>query len=108
MENLAEESLTKNFSHNKVLDFIKEREIKKEDFPIIQKLFTFKRDLVIKLLHNIFNTYKNESGEELEYLANNAEGDSKDLYISMLEFYRKYDWSVCFHLVRVLEIVNNK
>jgi len=55
-------------------------------------------------LHNAFNMYKERSGENLESLIRTAKKDDKKKpYEVALNFYNKYDWSVGWNLVRILE-----
>jgi hypothetical protein len=88
----------------KFKDFIEFRKIKDEDFPLIEKMTTFPKELIIMELHNLFNMNHERSGEELErFIKNTTDEEKKDLYQSALNFYNKYGWATSYNLVRVLE-----
>lgn len=84
--------------------FLVNRNIATEDFPLIERLVTFPKDMIIANLHNMFNMNKERSGHELELSIKTTSDDThRELYETFLAFYNKYDWAVCFNLVRVLE-----
>ena len=84
--------------------FIKDRGVKPEDLSLIEKLALFPKDIIIMDLHNLFNTYHERSGRELERMIKN-ESDSQraELYEVMRQFYEKYGWGTGWHLERLLE-----
>ncbi|MEK7070792.1 MAG: hypothetical protein AAB966_03215 [Patescibacteria group bacterium] len=88
----------------KVKDFIQDRDIKPEDFYLIEKLSTFSKPDIIEGLHNLFNLSKERSGADLEGIIKNTKDDAKKaMYEVALKFYQKYDWIVSWNLIRVLE-----
>src|SRR3990167_5559088 len=85
-------------------EFIKDREIKPEDFYLIEELAFFPKDIIIMDLHNLFNTYHEKSGKELErMIQNESDSQRKKLYKVMKQFYEKYGWETSWHLERLLE-----
>src|SRR3989344_3473051 len=85
--------------------FIKQREIKPEDFWIIETLAQVPQDFLIRHFHNHFNLNHERSVEKLERYQKintltNAENEIYNLYI---EFTRKYDWMTSWHLNGILE-----
>jgi len=92
-------------SKREMQEFIKMREIDSEDFPLIEKLASFNKNLLIAGLHNMFNLSKEGSVKTLEHLIsldNNA-AERKELYQIALEFAKKYGWITSHHLIGVLE-----
>ncbi len=83
--------------------FIADRGIAPADFHLIDALATFPKDMINEGLHNIFNTYHEESAEELERMAENATGERKELYAAALQFCRVYGWAASWNLERLLE-----
>lgn len=92
------------FDRREVQDLIKSRHVKPEDFHLLEKLAGFPKDLIISELHNLFNMNHEKSGKELESMIEQARDDEqKDLFETMLRFYKNYDWTASYNLVRVLE-----
>jgi hypothetical protein len=90
----------------KMQDFIANRGIKPEDFHLIEALAAFPRDLIIMELHNVFNTYQEESAQQLEAWIGIARDETrKALFTAALEFFEAYpkDWTVAWNLERILE-----
>lgn len=84
--------------------FIENRKIRPEDFSLLEELSRFPRDLIIECLHNHFNMNRERSEKELLNLLTHEKGVlSKELYEKILSFLKKYDYSVCYNLVRILE-----
>ena len=87
-----------------ISSFIVNRNIESCDVVLINKLANFPKDLVIKDLHNLFNTDQDRSGEYLSRQIETTEDEmQKDLLVTVNEFYSKYGWQATYHLVRVLE-----
>jgi len=88
----------------KMQEFIKFRKVQSADFPLIEKLATFPKNLIIAELHNLFNLNQERSGQELASLQQQyQDSERKDLFATFKEFYDRYDYYVCLHLERVLE-----
>jgi hypothetical protein len=84
--------------------FIKDRGIHTEDFGLIEELAQFPNDLIIVNLHNVFNTYHERSGVELQRMMQAAHDDeSRRLCEAIFRFYEKYSWPASWNLVRLLE-----
>ncbi len=97
--------------------FIKNREIRTEDFYLIEKLASFPVNMVILELHNLFNMNRENSGAELESMIKDSRdrepsdewlamyrGASKtELLETISKFYKMYGWEASYNLVRVLE-----
>lgn len=104
MEDAPKTESASVLENQKVKDFIESREIRPEDFHLIEKMASFPKSVITLGLHNVFNTYHEESGRRLEAFAENAgTSEQKSLYDTALEFYSKYDWAVSWNLVRILE-----
>lgn len=104
---------------DRVKELIQNRDIKPEDFPLIEELAKFSNRLFIEMLHNTFNGQKAKSLQALESdikstqrKAEQLKGDSHlttkvSEQLALLElmkrFASKYDWTVCYNLVRVFE-----
>lgn len=88
-----------------VKDFIDNRRIKEEDWPLIERLAAFPKSHVIEWFHNWFNDDREKSGESLNAAVNSSfvNPKQKEMCVVWLELYQKYDWAVCYNLVRVLE-----
>ncbi|MFA6603479.1 MAG: hypothetical protein WCT10_01400 [Patescibacteria group bacterium] len=85
-------------------DFIRERQIRPEDLPLVEELAAFPKDLAIAELHNLFNANHERSGQALENLLLHAQdGQKKSLYGTALRFFQAYDWTVSYNLTRLLE-----
>jgi len=85
-------------------EFIKDRDVKPEDFYLIEELASFPKSMVIMELHNLFNTYHEKSGKELErMIQNESDSQRKELSEIMEQFYEKYGWETSWHLERLLE-----
>lgn len=88
----------------KIQDFIEFRKIKPEDFGLIEKLATFPKNLLIIELHNFFGFAREESASQLGNLAQHTkDAEKKELFETTLLFVKKYDWTACSNLIRVLE-----
>lgn len=91
-------------NQKEIQGFIKNRNIHPEDFHLIEELASFPNEMIIMEFHNLFNMYHERSGRELETMIRNTPNVSKKkLYETMKQFYQKYDWSVSWNLVRLLE-----
>ncbi len=104
---------------SRVKELIERREIKPEDFELLEELAAFPNRLFIELLHNMFNMNKDKSllvlereiesmkrrGEQIKGTAHDAEAFKQkfELLETMHIFASKYDWAVCYNLVRVFE-----
>jgi hypothetical protein len=87
-----------------IQEFITDRKIQPEDFHLIEKLAAFPKDLLIRELHNMFNSYKERSGRELKMCIEHAHSDEvRSLLETALTFYEKYDWAASWALIRNLE-----
>ena len=87
-----------------VIEFIEDRQIKPEDFYLIEQMALFSKNTIIEKLHNFFNLNRERSGAELQkMIVDTKEAKDRDLYVLVNEFYLKYDWAVSWNLVRVLE-----
>lgn len=116
MENPIEQS-GPILEHPKIKDFIKRFKIPAEDMETIEKLAAFDINLIIECLHNHFNLNHERSVRMLELEIQSVEDRKKgvspdmlsalnrkqELYETILPFARKYEWRVCFSLIRVLE-----
>ncbi|MFH1404950.1 MAG: hypothetical protein ABIH21_02520 [Patescibacteria group bacterium] len=98
---------------------IENRDIKQEDFPLLEELAEFPKEMFIELLHNHFNSYRERSLRELDVSL--AEQDrliernqdntvfiaqaeqNKKLLDAVKRFAEKYDWAVCYNMVRKYE-----
>jgi len=89
--------------------FIERRQIRPEDFYLIETLARFPTDLVIGDLHNMFNVHHGKSPGEIRKILSLAKEGSlhyvkrKTLLETILQFAEKYDWATCYNLVRILE-----
>jgi hypothetical protein len=84
--------------------FIEMRKIRPEDFPLLEKMAHFPKNLIIECLHNHFNMYRERSEKELiNALMYEKNEKIKKLYETFLSFLKKYDYSVCHNLIRILE-----
>lgn len=91
-------------ARSEIADFVGERAIKDEDIYLIEKLAAFPKNLIIRELHNLFSLSRENSGHELETLIQGAQEPTvKELLETMQLFYQKYNWAVCWNLVRILE-----
>ena len=87
-----------------IREFIEERGIRSEDFVIIEELATFPNQLVIELLHNLFNMNCERSADVLKHDIALTEREShRRLYALFQRFLAAYNWATCYNLVRVLE-----
>ena len=103
----------------RVKQLIERRKIDPEDFKLLEDLAEFPNAMFIELLHNMFNMNKDKSltvlereiesmkrrGEQLKGTAHDPEAFKKkvELLETMHVFASKYDWAVCYNLVRVFE-----
>lgn len=113
----AEEKEPSIIERKEMQKFIKNREIKPEDFYLIEKLAAFPVNMIILELHNFFNMSRENSKEELRRtIERSRDRDSSgeklsiyrgasrtELLETALKFCEKYDWAVSWNLVRVLE-----
>lgn len=97
--------------------FIKNREIRTEDFYLIEKIASFPVNMVILELHNLFNMNRENSGVELENMIKDSRdcvpsdeglpmyrGASRaELLETTSKFYKIYGWEASYNLIRVLE-----
>jgi len=91
-------------SRSEIADFIGERAIKSEDLFLIEKLVAVPKNLIIRELHNLFSLSRENSGQELETLIQRSQDPvTKELLGTMKLFHQKYNWAVCWNLVRILE-----
>lgn len=99
-------------------NFIESREIKPEDFHLIEKLSHYPKDLFIMELHNYFGFSRENTVSELERDIRRKKeeiGKAQDekfkailekrigIRSLFLEIAKKYDWTTCMHLERVFE-----
>ncbi|MFZ3015612.1 MAG: hypothetical protein WA101_01250 [Minisyncoccia bacterium] len=105
MENLKIENEKKiSLDNKKFKELVEYRNIKAEDFKLIKEIASFSIDLIIRDFHNFFSSYQERSGKELESLIRNEKDEKRKLlYEKFLEFYKKYDYLVCWNLVVFLE-----
>ncbi|OGZ11047.1 MAG: hypothetical protein A3D67_03255 [Candidatus Lloydbacteria bacterium RIFCSPHIGHO2_02_FULL_51_22] len=104
MEKEPRQESPKTLRNVEVQKFITFREIQAEDLPLIEKLASFSKDLLIGELHNLFLLDKERSGAMLEGLAERSRDQTRTkLFETMLQFYNKYGWLISHNLVRVLE-----
>lgn len=103
----------------KFLEFVTRRNIRPEDIPLIEELATFPKRLVVSELHNMFNSSHERVGGEIAVLLKGWREESSSplnderrsaelaqkiaLCEKILEFFNRYDWMACYHLVRLLE-----
>lgn len=92
-----------------IKSFIERRQIRPEDFHLIETLAQFPSDLVTEELHNMFNTRHEKSPDEIKRTLSLIKDGSlhfakrRALLETMLQLAEKYRWETCYHLVRVLE-----
>jgi hypothetical protein len=104
MDSEIQNELLAKMDSTEVQEFIENRKIQADAIALIEKLVLFPKDFIIIEFHNFFNSYRDRSGKELECLVENAKDDTKrDLYKTLLEFYNKTGWAICYNLIRVLE-----
>ena len=101
MEKESKESI---ISRPEFQKFIKGWKIDPEDFAMIEKLVSFPQDLIILEFHNLFNSSRERSVQQLEQLIESAKDkEKKDLYEAALSFVKKYNWGAAQSLTRLLE-----
>ena len=104
MENGMEHASSGAAERPELQRFVVDRGIQAEDLPLIDDLASYPENLVVTVLHNVFNVHKDRSGDELEHLMQTAQdADVSALCGTMLAFYKKYGWATSLNLVRVLE-----
>lgn len=109
-----------------IKEFIKNREINKKDYALLEKLSGFPIDLIVEELHNQFNLSHEKSGNELKLrikqmekllsqTGNRSESldrhrfeRTKELCEAVLPFFEEYGWGKSYSLVRTLEETANK
>lgn len=102
----------------KFRNLIKSREIKPEDFYILEQLAGFHKHWLIADFHNFFNSNRERSEKELEKQINYCRqrlGEISDEEVKkvwedrlkmselFLIFVKKYNWAIAWNLERVLE-----
>jgi len=94
-----------------IKELIKSRNIKPEDFYVLEELSKISKQILIMDFHNFFTFSRENSDKELErnlaFLENVKDdpllGQRIKLNRSLLDFVRKYDWTVAWNLVSVFE-----
>lgn len=88
---------------------IKSRDIRSEDFYILEQMTGFSKNLLIGNFHNLFQFNRENSVIELErsIVCREKDGRSSEeevrLYKLLLDFTNKYDWTAARNLVVVFE-----
>lgn len=107
--NFNSEQLSDQIDNYEIKDFIKDRKIDPEDVETVAKISNFPKSMIIKDFHNFFNLSRENSTQNLERSIEKVEDiDRKELYKLMLSFSKKYDWTVCYGLVRIIENIREK
>ena len=84
--------------------FVTKRNIQTEDFPLIEGLGQFPRDIIIEHFHNIFNTHREKSMEALrQYSLHLRDKRMEPAYKVFSVLIERYGWATCYNLVRILE-----
>lgn len=106
------EGATISILHNEgIEDVIEARGIKEGDFPLIEELATFDKNLLIENFHNFFTFEKENSVATLDrmILKQTKEGDSlRRLCEIAKHFVSTYDWMAAWHLFRAIENLPKK
>lgn len=104
MENLPKIENGSVLEEPNIKRFIESWGIKSEDLAIIEELTKFPSELIILLLHNVFNMSQERSAQVLEReMAFRKDGGEKRVLKLFQELLGKYGWQVCFQLTRFLE-----
>ncbi len=96
-----------------IREMLERRQIKSEDWPLVEELATMPKNLLIDNFHNWFNDSREKTAREIEIQLNNPEiykmDDAKRRYWEVwLHFAKSYHWTACYNMVRVLERRNSE
>jgi len=86
--------------------FLKSREIKEEDYPLIAELYTYPNDDFIRRFHNTINFEQEKFSANLERSMNSYVKDYPELkrfFELILQFSKKYDRTTVHHFNRTME-----
>ncbi len=86
-----------------IRNFMKDREIKEEDYDLIVELTHYSTSFIIEFAHNLFNGSRESSPREIEGYLKFANDRNKRFYEILLNFAKNYHWVVCYALIRFLE-----
>ncbi len=109
----SEKTLSEYLSGEYMQRFLKTREIKPEDYSLIEKFSAFRRGDIVEFFHNYFTSARDQTRDKLEKdLVHWKTMDSKErvqLGELFLEVAKRYeDWTVVYALETMLEVANPK
>ena len=99
------------FEEEDIKKLIESRDIKSEDFYLLEELAKMSKRLLIIDFHNFFSFNRQNSKNQLEKLLSYMEARGNDplleerkaMYNLFLKFLEKYDWTVVWNIEVVFE-----
>jgi len=89
-----------------VKEMLEHRQIKEEDWPLVEELATMSKTMLITNFHNYFNDTKERSAKELKHSLDHdliRDEELKRYSKIWLHFAENYHWTAIYNMERVLE-----